>query len=515
MHDNSNGDTKDVVVVAQQESDTNSNDRKSSGKGSSSKNKMNQPSQQQLSPPSAKHHNNMNAHQNQQSNLKTITITVEQHQNNPLASIVDPWVPRIRHNDEYLQCGLDFTPRQRLLSSTENEEEQKVEEEEEAKASAVNDNNSNNGINIQMGNRGAIRLSQALSYNTRLLYLNLSNNNIGNQGAKSLAKCLYTTSSTTDYNTTGNMFQSKTVLRVLNLSKNDISGDQVGIEFGKALRYNTSLQELDMSNNELSLDGILGMLGSGKDDKGDGLISNDTLKYLRLVNNITELSSDEMDRLVECVAKVIRKGDAGNKSSALEVLEMHSRIKDGTLPLDTLDTLSNENVLLLKCSLYGVDSSSHTNVDKVKNHRFQRLTLPPCEHAYEEGDNKRIAQQQLKKILQFNTFYYPILQLNDVLNSPLAQTETTMSLPLKLPEHLKRDEKSGALIGLLPSTTQPLEGIECKLMPNVLAFACNECKLDLVWNLVRYRPDMFCCVNIKGSNALKTSVACGEMCCIS
>ena len=41
-----------------------------------------------------------------------------------MISIVDPWVPRIRNNDEYLQRGLDFTLKlESLLSEGEKKEE--------------------------------------------------------------------------------------------------------------------------------------------------------------------------------------------------------------------------------------------------------------------------------------------------------------------------------------------------------------------------------------------------------
>src|SRR5210317_2077601 len=94
---------------------------------------------------------------------KIINITDESlSQTEVDASIVDPWVPRIANNDEYLQLGLDFS------ISVEKTNENDVVEEEESEVTTMSP--------FVVGDRGAKRLASALFCNNLLLYLNLSNN---------------------------------------------------------------------------------------------------------------------------------------------------------------------------------------------------------------------------------------------------------------------------------------------------------------------------------------------------
>lgn len=227
----------------------------------------------------------------------------------------------------------------------------------------------------------------------------------------------------------------------------------------------------------------------------------------------------------------------------------HGNANDTGTTRDNFDGLSKEEAWSLKCSIYyGFDAKDSlmdaiclSNVEKMTNHRFRTLTLPGGGDGNDNGgdghrnNNKRFVNQ-LRRMLQFNTFYRPILQLHDILNSPLAQTEAALSVQIKLPHQFQRDVYSGALIALLPSsfpTTQSNKrappssssssvGMEYTLMPKVLAFACSECTLDTLWNVIRYRPDVFCCVG-----AGRTVVECapcsafmrggrwGDGCCIS
>ena len=57
-------------------------------------------------------------------NVHTVTITAEDvTSSSSVISIVDPWVPRIRNNDEYLQRGLDFSPKDGAKQNEEQFEE--------------------------------------------------------------------------------------------------------------------------------------------------------------------------------------------------------------------------------------------------------------------------------------------------------------------------------------------------------------------------------------------------------
>lgn len=429
-------------------------------------------------------------------NVHTVTITAEDvTSSSSVISIVDPWVPRIRNNDEYLQRGLDFSPKDGAKQNGDN-----------------NSKSNNDGVvapPILIGDVGATRLAEALSTNTRLLYLNLSRNDIGVEGGVALAKCLYSSG------------KSKTVLRDVKLSHNRICNEGA-MAFGQALRYNTSVMELKLTNCEITLDGVLALM--------EGLDQNEKLKRLVLVDNIKNLSGVEMRTLVTSVGRVLR-----SEKSSLEVLEMHS----STLPvmaMNNFDRLSRYNLLYLKCSMYGVDGTSLNSADRLTNHRLRTLTLPGNDPPSLPGRGDSAIGKlnvqpihELRKILQFNNLYRPILQLRDILNSPLALAEASLSLPVKLPPHLQRDVHSGALVGLLPpvsfnspprrllpQATQSSVGMDYKLMPRVLSFVCGEGSLDTIWNVIRYRPDIFCCA---GTGMIVKCAPCSSLggagCCIS
>lgn len=178
-------------------------------------------------------------------------------------SIVDPWVARIRNNDEYLQCGLDFS-NGKMEGLRRHQQQEQLQQPQQ--------------LFTVVGDLGAQRLSHALLHNTHLLYLNLSYNDIGNDGAVALANCLHaptTTPISSDPGTT--RYESKTSLQSLNLSHNHISSTQASTAFARALTYNTSLRELNLDHNQLTIEGILILL--------DGLIENATLIRLGLAYN--------------------------------------------------------------------------------------------------------------------------------------------------------------------------------------------------------------------------------------
>ena len=162
-----------------------------------------------------------------------------------------------------------------------------------------------------------------------------------------------------------------------------------------------------------------------------------------------------MTGLVAQVGKVLLTGCHGE--GALEGLEMHSsnssssRLHPKGITRDNFDAISKEDVWCLQCSIYGVDAKCRDHRNTLKNNRFRTLTLPDNNKEGSDAIKDSLAvAQQLQKILRFNTFYQPILQLQDILTSPRAQAEASLLRPLKLPNHVQQDY-AGALIGMLPS----------------------------------------------------------------
>mmetsp|Transcript_37196 Transcript_37196/g.68895 ORF Transcript_37196/g.68895 Transcript_37196/m.68895 type:complete len:666 (+) Transcript_37196:61-2058(+) len=509
--------------------------------------------------------------QPQPNNIQTITIGIEDVASS-IVSIVDPWVPRIRNNDEYLKRGLDLSPKSipTILNKDDNDandagdNDYGQEGQNEIRQREQNYYESAK-LSSLVGNVGATRLAYALSYNTRLLTLNLSRNDIGTEGGVALAKSLYgvtnhSSSSSNNNNNPNNSnssdaFRSKTALRVINLSHNLIGNDGA-MAFSQALRHNTSLTELNLSDNEIGFEGMLTLM--------EGLKKNITLKRLGLVDNIRRnLSRGEMAGFSYSVGRVLLKGVL--QESALEVLEMHgsdnsgrtaardhfesalefSEVRNdgrnvddthgGSHARDNFDRLSEEDARHLERSIYGMEAASErTSYSsariRLKHHRMRTLTLPGIvgDDIYEDDETERIVHR-LRRILRFNAYYRPVLRRHDVLDSPLAKAEAALNVPIKLPHRLRRDYDddddnggSGALIALLPSSFSDVrsshhaasgvangndgdargsslsrpsssKGVEYRMMPRVLSFAGKECTLDVVWNLVRYRPDVFCC----------------------
>ena len=121
---------------------------------------------------------------------------------------------------------------------------------------------------------------------------------------------------------------------------------------------------------------------------------------------------------------------------------------------------------------------------------------------------------ELQRLLGFNSFYRPVLELHDQVRANKTSDDATTSYVTHPIHYLQRDLETGALIGLLPSSSSSSlarsTGIGYKLMPRVIAFVGRKCILETVYNLVRYRPDMFrCCVQSDTSR----TVECGSSNC--
>ena len=356
-------------------------------------------------------------------------------------SIVDPWVPRIAHNDDYLQQGLDFSIGPRNSGGSAD----------------TQDDDALKDISPFVGDIGAKRLGSALSNNNLLLYLNLSNNQIGIEGGIELARALYN----------GN--QSRTALQRLNLSSNCISDDGAAA-FKEALMYNDTLEELCISENEMGINGVVALL--------EGLQHNDAIKIMILCNNLHSLVDKEMERLIENTCDVLKKKSTGLNGGRLEVLEMGNGAKSDLFEDGLSDIHSRD---LIQAMSY-FDAK---NMKQLVNHHFRRLTLPSSRIMHGHTNNK------MARLLGFNSFYRPIIELYDIIRTNNMEKDAIVSHKT-IPTHLQRDAETGALIGLLPSAASDHScGISYKLLPRAMAFATTKCTLETFFNLIRYRPDMF------------------------
>ncbi|KAK1740310.1 hypothetical protein QTG54_009260, partial [Skeletonema marinoi] len=377
---------------------------------------------------------------------KIINITAESlsQPQEGAVSIVDPWVPRIAHNDGYLQQGLDFSIGPRNGGGS-------ADTQDDALKDTI--------ISPFVGDIGAKRLGSALSNNNLLLYLNLSNNRIGIEGGIELARALYND---------GN--QSRTALQRLNLSSNCISDDGAAA-FKEALMYNDTLEELCISDNEMGINGVVALL--------EGLQHNDAIKIMILCNNLHSLVDKEMERLIENTCDVLRKNSTGLNGGRLEVLEMGNGANSDLFD-DGLSDIHSRN-LIQAMSYFDAQ-----NMKQLVNHRFMRLTLPASRIMHGHTNNK------MARLLGFNSFYRPIIELYDIIRTNNMEKDAIVSHKA-IPTHLQRDAETGALIGLLPSTSSDHHscGISYKLLPRAMAFATTKCTLETFFNLIRYRPDMF------------------------
>ena len=399
-------------------------------------------------------------------------------------------MPRIRNNDDYLQSGLDFS--RRIIDDGAFRTHDSLQNE--------SNSNTNNNNQSPIGDIGAVRLSDALQFNTQLLHLNLSGNDIGVIGGVQLAQALYSSFVAPVNDTDVQLaptFASRTALQSLDLSRNNISDDGA-LGFATAIRYNTTLKVLNLSCNRTSKMGVMALL--------DGLECNTTLKRLSCIGNLKGLKSDERTELVKSVGKVMRKGCVSKGGSVLEVLELHDN-DEQCCGGSSFGGFGEQELWQLVQAMYAIDEGDITILDSMaktdvtfsfrngsmlRNHRLQTLTLPSV-GLTDNVNNAKIRQQsnRLERILQFNTFYRPIMELHDILDAAHSTSDNHQQQPYfskKVPYHLQRDAHSGAVIGLLPSASSA--GIGLKEMPRLLAILSNECSFDTMWNVVRHRPDV-------------------------
>lgn len=396
------------------------------------------------------------------------TITIDSNYlaiNSQQSSTIDPWLPRIQNNDEYLELGLTFAP------------------------PSTNDNGDAAGDEFRpLSDLGAVRLADALRSNTRLLALNLSGNNIGDVGAEALAKALYGPTDSVVFDD----YESRSALQSLDLSRNNI-GDGGAYALAEALQHNTSLKSLDLSFNEISFRGVVKLL-----QRLDG---NLTLERLNLAGNLENISRENMSELINYLGHI-------GFESHLEELRIQSK-KHVEINKHSVENsisffggASEDDLWKLLQSIYGIPLNQHDSQPyrlsakfKVKNHRLRVLTLPNSTTS-PETENPITVRSHLAQVIQFNAFYHPILQLHTLLQ---RQPHATKYFDPKLPRHLQRDIHSGALIGLLPWSSvldlihkeKEVTGVSYKAMPHVLSFAGRECEWHVLWNVMRYRPDVF------------------------
>lgn len=376
---------------------------------------------------------------------------------------IDPWLPRIQNNDEYLELGLTFAPPEPESSSsnTANEEFQPV------------------------GDVGAVRLANALKSNDHLRFLDLSRNGIRGVGGAALAKALFRRID----GTSSDHCVSRTALQSLDLSENQIV-DEGAAAFAQMLKFNTSLKRLDLSFNGISFQHVIELLGS--------LEMNSTLTAIYLTGNLKKMNARDMSHLVKILCYVI-------SWNQLEVLNLRSeQFKDKeskSVYEFSLGGASDQDVLTLLQTIYGVPhhkqatelSCNLSNEYKIQIHRLRELSLPSGKDQSTNSADNAI-RMQFRRVLSFNAFYHPILELHDFLSST---RHTPKYFDSKLPNHLQRDIHSGALVGLLPLSSfnntnhERSIGIHLKAMPHVFAFAARECNLDTFWNVLRYRTDLF------------------------
>ena len=118
----------------------------------------------------------------------------------------------------------------------------------------------------EIGDEGARELAKMLQANTALKELDLSGNRIEDEGACELAKMLQANTALKELDLSGNgigdegacelakMLQANTALKELDLSWNGI-GDEGACELAKMLQANTALKELDLSWNGIGDEG--------------------------------------------------------------------------------------------------------------------------------------------------------------------------------------------------------------------------------------------------------------------
>ena len=129
--------------------------------------------------------------------------------------------------------------------------------------------------NNNLSDDGAATISDGLKTNRTLLELNLSNNSLSDDGAATISDCL----------------KANRTLLELNLSNNNLSDDGAAT-ISDCLKTNRTLLELNLSNNNLSDDGVATI--------SDGLKTNRTLLELNISqNSITDEGAQEIAKAIK------------------------------------------------------------------------------------------------------------------------------------------------------------------------------------------------------------------------
>jgi hypothetical protein len=129
--------------------------------------------------------------------------------------------------------------------------------------------------NNQLGNDGAKMMANMLKNNTKIIHLDLNHNGIGPEGAKALASAI-------DAN-------SNSAITYLNLSRNQI-GDVGATGMANMLRSNTKITHLDLKNNNIGDKGALA-LANATDANSESPIA-----YLNLADNQIRASLENLKR---------------------------------------------------------------------------------------------------------------------------------------------------------------------------------------------------------------------------
>ena len=139
----------------------------------------------------------------------------------------------------------------------------------------------------RFGNTGAFLVSKFF-YKTNILKLDISYNNISDDGAVAISKCLKNNNTLQELNmlhnevcyngiiNIGKALEMNRKLQVFNISANNISDDGA-IAISEYLKYSNSLKELNMSHNKVSDNGIINI--------GKALQMNATLQTLDISHN--------------------------------------------------------------------------------------------------------------------------------------------------------------------------------------------------------------------------------------
>ena len=118
---------------------------------------------------------------------------------------------------------------------------------------------------------GIIELFSALHFNTTLLYLSVSFNDVCNNGAVAISECLKSNSTLLELNMSrcklfdegaiaiSNSLKTNCALKVLNISGNDIS-DEGAFKIAEAIKLNVTLSTLNVSKNWIHKEGIMAIL---------------------------------------------------------------------------------------------------------------------------------------------------------------------------------------------------------------------------------------------------------------